>query len=227
MDLSKPLSDAEYERLAVFLSSDATSVDCMVIDGADGFLTAIACGPEAVKPSEWLSVMWGKDEPNFESQQQAEDILGLIIRLSNSIADVLGQQGPIEPLVTIGETESGDEVVVSEIWCAGFLEGMRLRWDPWDVCLDELADSIAPILALGGDPEDPQRRKLLSDRALVDQLTQMLPEAVQAIYDFWRENEPYGLNPPLGPSPMTGFSEPCPCGSGKKYKDCCGASQLH
>lgn len=41
-----------------------------------------------------------------------------------------------------------------------------------------------------------------------------------------KNNEEYGFEPPqpyVRPEPKIGRNDPCPCGSGKKYKKCCGA----
>ena len=44
----------------------------------------------------------------------------------------------------------------------------------------------------------------------------------EAEEDGWEEAEPAPPLPPA-PSPKVGRNEPCPCGSGKKYKRCCGS----
>jgi uncharacterized protein len=63
-----PLSDEEIRELDIFLMSDATPDECMDIVALDGFLTALAIGPELVPPSVWLPLVWGGEmEPVFES----------------------------------------------------------------------------------------------------------------------------------------------------------------
>ena len=50
--------------------SDATSDETMMLDTLDGFLTAIVSDPVTLKPSKWLSTVWGpteEDEPEFET----------------------------------------------------------------------------------------------------------------------------------------------------------------
>ena len=57
---------------------------------------------------------------------------------------------------------------------------------------------------------------------LREELVMTLPSCVERIHRFWRQR--------AGPSATTpaarrkiGRNEPCPCGSGRKYKRCCGA----
>ena len=52
--LDEPLTDAELDELEAFLASDAVPQDCMDLEMLDGYLTAIASGPESIQPSEWL-----------------------------------------------------------------------------------------------------------------------------------------------------------------------------
>jgi hypothetical protein len=42
----------------------------MGLSDLDGFLTGIAVGRELILPSEWLSVIWGGDEPVFDTESQ-------------------------------------------------------------------------------------------------------------------------------------------------------------
>ena len=57
-----PLSNAEIRELDIFLMSDATPDECMDIVALDGFLTALAIGPELVSPSVWLPLVWGGEK---------------------------------------------------------------------------------------------------------------------------------------------------------------------
>jgi uncharacterized protein len=33
----------------------------------DGFLTSLVAGPGLIPPSEWLPVIWGREEPEFQT----------------------------------------------------------------------------------------------------------------------------------------------------------------
>ena len=73
----------EFKELDGFLMSDRAPEDCMQLSDLDGFLTAVAIGPELILPSEWLPVIWGKGEPEFESAEEAQSVIGAIMARYN------------------------------------------------------------------------------------------------------------------------------------------------
>src|SRR5512144_436084 len=87
-----PHEETALDELDRFLLSDATSDNTMMLDCLDGYLTAIVCGPASIKTSEWLPGVWGpssQDEPAFETYEQAQRILDLILQQRNGIIDSL------------------------------------------------------------------------------------------------------------------------------------------
>src|SRR5438128_7313973 len=86
--LADPLTDDEIEELETFLLSDITSDETLTLSGLDGYLTALAIGPVTVAPSHWLPGVWGptpEHAPEFESLEQAQRVLGLVMRHMNGI----------------------------------------------------------------------------------------------------------------------------------------------
>lgn len=65
-------------------------------------------------------------------------------------------------------------------------------------------------------PEGEEREKIISD------CEEDLPQAVTDIYRFWQAKR--GSGTLRRETPKVGRNDPCPCGSGKKFKQCCGAS---
>jgi hypothetical protein len=76
----------DLEELAQYLESDLSPDDCLGLSDLDGFLTGIVVGPELIVPSEWLPIVWGDEEPEFESTIDAASIIGLIMGRYNEIA---------------------------------------------------------------------------------------------------------------------------------------------
>jgi uncharacterized protein len=85
----RPLTDAEYDRLADALNR-FHGERAMNLEQLDGFFAALICGPDLVHPSEYLPEVWGggemADEEAFASQQQLKDFLDLVMRHWNAIA---------------------------------------------------------------------------------------------------------------------------------------------
>lgn len=89
-DLKHALSPAELDELGGFLASSERAERAMDICTLEGYFTAIVIGPQAVMPSRWLPWVWdridGQGEAIYESLDQANRIIGLLMRFMNGIA---------------------------------------------------------------------------------------------------------------------------------------------
>ena len=98
-----PADGTASDALDAYLESDRSPPESMLISDLDGFLTAIAIGPELIKPSEWLPVVWGGEQPVFADQNEAQAVLDAIMNRYNEILrDVRGRHsspssGPMRP----------------------------------------------------------------------------------------------------------------------------------
>ena len=138
-DLDEPLDDEELDLLHEQLMARADD-ESLVLDGVHGLITAIAIGPEAVPPSEWMPLVLDPGKP-FASTEDAERLVTLLLRLSNMVVHDL-ERLAFEPILSQVETESGDVAYSARGWCEGFGMGMDLRATTWDE-------------ALRGDPRAP------------------------------------------------------------------------
>ena len=91
-----PLTEKELEELDQFLLY-LDAEDSMTLDMLDGFLHAIAIGPETVMPSQWLPMVWGQQDdgnmmPPADNPDQMTHLLGLVMRHFNSIVFGFGQK---------------------------------------------------------------------------------------------------------------------------------------
>ena len=86
----------------------------MNLEQLDGFLAALICGSEIVRPSEYLPVICGSDIVSTQSVLQ--DFLSLIRRHWNVIADTLHSGNVFLPLLL--EDESG--ISHANDWAKGF-----------------------------------------------------------------------------------------------------------
>jgi uncharacterized protein len=164
---SKPLTDAEFERLSGILGR-FDNKQPMNLEQLDGFLAALICGPEIVCPSEYLPVIYGSDmvlEDSFGSQSVLQDFLSLIMRHWNVIADTLHSGDVFLPLLL--EDENG--ISHGNDWAKGFLSGMELRRTDWAILLDDEKHGgwLVPIFASAheNDP-DPEMRPYKGAAAL-------------------------------------------------------------
>jgi uncharacterized protein len=85
------LTEVELDRLAEFLRK-WKGARAMNIEEFDGFFAALIAGPEVVPPREYLPEVFGgemSDACEFSGLDEANDILGLIMRHWNGIAATL------------------------------------------------------------------------------------------------------------------------------------------
>ena len=205
--------------------------EVMLVGELDGFLTSVLVCPELVMPSEWLPCVWGGAEeetaPVFESGAELERLVGLVMRHYNAIVRSL-QRDRLAPLFDVDE-RNGD--VLWELWMAGFARAMALRPDAWDDVLEsadeDAATAMAGLMTMAAvadeGRQDTDAHKLLDAlRAETGaEAADLIPLFVTAVHEWRLRHRP---TPQDLPTPRTkpGRNDPCPCGSGRKYKKCCG-----
>lgn len=230
-DLTEPLSEDEVQELEQLLL-DLDSDESMALEMLDGFLYAIAIGPEAVMPSLWLPMVWGGEDadmtPPVESEEALHHLLGLIMRHYNSIISGL-EQIPRLVAPIWGATEYAIGTFEdAEMWAYGFCEGAKLSRAAWQPLLSDPQGKrcYRPIGLLGEEDFSPDQDKLTRMPVQRQALAQQIPQALLDIHAFWLPHR-HGMtahSQVQRSSPKVGRNDPCPCGSGKKFKKCCGGA---
>lgn len=220
------LTEDEQRWLAGLLASRQVPADTMPFEMLDGFFTALVIGPELVLPSEYLPIIWGEggSAPDWDTQEQATYAIGLLMKHWNAIAARRSANAEHRP-----EIESFGEAPLGEPWAEGFMVGIDLRHEAWDPMFADLrADQVVlPILALGGDTPD-EFNETISDE-MREMIVEQLPATLQMIAAYWQAGPDVLPRREPQRSVKVSRNEPCTCGSGKKFKKCCGAtgSTLH
>jgi len=230
-DLSKPLSPQELDELdqALLDRFDEDLVEpqgderIFDVSSLDGFLTAVLSSPVMIMPSRWLPAVWGDYPPDVEGAKAFDRMFSLMIRHSNEIAGLLtNDPDGFEPLFLEGEDEEGTYLIVDE-WCEGFMRGIELIEAQGVSVDDEVEDLLYPVWAFthasnwtGYD---------VAHLAQTEELQLSIAPNVIALHEYWFERRKGPVRPSNEPfhqdSPPVGRNDPCPCGSGKKFKKCC------
>ena len=211
------LTEDEHHWLTGLLVSRQVPETTMPFEALDGFMTALVIGPATVTPHEWLPEVWGTEHPGGNSQwdtvEQANHALALLMKHWNAIAARRMADAPHAPQIeTFGIPRPGEE------WAQGFLDGIEMRAAAWELFfLDRKTDRLFTTIELlagemGGADAHPSRETR-------DALIERLPETLRRIAAYWRD--PASAFPRQ--APKVGRNEACPCGSGKKFKKCCGS----
>ena len=213
------LSDAELDWLDDFLSSDDFVLEAMSLPGLDGFLTSLVIGPEPVSPAEYLPEVWGADFdlPSFEDAEQEAFVTGLVMRHWNTIAIRVERGHPVRPLL-LADVLAQDAAE----WAQGFMLGMAMRDHAWQKLIrDPQGAALAGVIAcLAGDAaEEADDEPAAVPTENLAETVERLPEVVAGMAAFWRARRAKSASRRAG---STGRNNPCPCGSGKVFRQCCG-----
>ena len=231
-------TDPELDRLQDVLNAIPAERDGMTIAELDGYVAALIVCPDTILPSEWLSGVWG-GEHEFADVAEAEATIAAVMGHYNRIARELAERP--EDYAPVLEIDPNGGETLWEPWIDGFERAMRLRPDAWEeIALsddEEASASVSMIVALN---EFYFGRSELTEEAEdeLDRLAPgMIPEFVRNL-NAWTKSRQIGKRgrgaagfhaPSVHDDPpafgrKVGRNEPCPCGSGRKYKRCCGAN---
>jgi len=205
----RPLEDKEHDALSELLEDSG----CMSYWELRGLLTAVVSAPTLIPPDTWQRVAFGENA--FASPEDAREVIGLVFRLYNQIITELDEYSPVL------YNDAPDDIV-SE-WCWGYVKGARL--DPVWFSNENDAAFVIPAAILSGDL--PLVGEKDADGKLIEDATPQRQKAraaldVNVLAAYRRFQERRRKPAPATAAPKVGRNEPCPCGSGRKHKKCCG-----
>lgn len=223
------LDDDELAHLSLLLDRFQDD-ESMNIDMLDGFFAALHCNPHFVPPSEYLPEIWGggemPDDEAFDDEKQSQDFFDAVMSHWNNVGKRLSEDGLFLPLLLEQDTAGGD-------WSRGVLRGMEFCYSDWLNFIDDDergGPAVAIFLFVNEHNPDPELRPFkepITEEKRQDLLA-LLSASVMNIYKHFsaQRRSNARLAQEAGTIrrdiPKVGRNDPCPCGSGKKYKKCCG-----
>lgn len=185
----------------------------------DGYITAIAVTPGHVPVEIWMEPLVSGDEG--PPPPSPEDFALMLEMVRGTLRDTPEDYYPlyydaIEDAASLGKA-----------WAAGFMAGMTCSNESWMQRLksESYWELVEPIAALAMDSEEfntlvkpPHAEPLPLTPDDIEEILDLIPESVIGLYE---ERVREVAMPAHGAK--AGRNDPCPCGSGKKYKKCCGA----
>ena len=216
--MSAPSFDA-LDRALIALGDEV-----MLLGELDGYIAGLLLCPEMITPSEWLPEVWGgedtDEDPGFVRTEQAQSVIGMIMTHYNEVADTLHRRpGRYGPLLDVSEPT--DEVFW-EFWIDGFKHAVALRPKAWEPILQgegEASDALILLLSLAAIAAQDVEHDI--PPADVAEMQANAPDIIAECVAILAADRNSRLP---ARAPKVGRNEPCPCGSGKKHKKCCGAA---
>ncbi|MEO6103347.1 MAG: UPF0149 family protein [Pseudoxanthomonas sp.] len=232
------LDDDQIERLGDLLDQRAVPFKGFNLEALDGYLSALVLGPEEVPLAEWQPPVWGMPPrwADEEERLQVEMLLQGHHNMATQRARAAGEDLPdhLLPLLWLpedleaeqGEGSAEEPLDVGRDWAFGFFRGVEMREVAWERWLDEnewmddvfaLLDRLASGEVLGEGPTVTATAITYRERLeIIASLPAMLADLHRHRIDALTPRQPIRR----GDSPDR--NDPCPCGSGRKYKKCCG-----
>jgi uncharacterized protein len=221
-------TEQDLERLEALLDAPPLADHAPGADALQALLVALAIGPDDEAVDGWLDAALGLDAPPGATSGGDDDALAPPIAQARDLVErfreEIGQRlrdGTLSLLLyplRRGRPDYG-------AWCHGFLAGVELCATDWYDAADpeDVDELLFPIHVLAGEltPSERAAYAPAAWRRLVLDAESGLDATIVRIRDYWA----IVRSPPQTvrhAAPKVGRNDPCPCGSGRKFKQCCG-----
>lgn len=220
----------------------------------EGFLAALVCCRTPLTEADWLAVLLGLDEGgSFADEAQRSRFMQLwqqrfaevktaldseIEALDDERAyapEVMDIRGAIASLPPEERGDMAEDEIPSfaQVWALGFMFAVENWPEEWASPKDKDAAALhdhclEAVVALTEDDTDEPTLSALSEDgppSVSESRLNTYGEALWAVYDLreiWRNIGARVVQVIREDTP--GRNDACGCGSGKKYKKCCGAN---
>jgi uncharacterized protein len=248
------LSDAEFAELDAILADIPAPLEPLDVVMLDGFLCGVIVQPTLPEVDAWLPYVfdagghrWGEAEPSPE-QRRARS---LILRRHAALNRAIAEYGSFDPFILEadeGEVAAGEEgdpevaaapargeadlpAPVDPIgtallpWVAGFEQAVHLLPGLAELDEPEVAMTLARLFRFLPDDEQGTAELVARERPLAS-LGDAIGEVVACVAELYELTLPlrYKVDAVRRSTPKVGRNDPCPCGSGRKFKQCHGAA---
>jgi uncharacterized protein len=240
---AQDLTDEEFAELDELLAQTPEPLEPVDAVMLDGYLCGVLVQPVLLEPATWLAHVFdfdGRPLPDDVDPAWRERTIGLILRRHAALNRAMLEDGWFDPLVLEFDDEAeaasdasdpgADLSPISQAlmpWVAGFQHACISFPDLAEMPDDAVMAALARLYRHLPAETDEEREVIATlDRehpqATLDEAMEDLVVTVADLHDLTRELR-YRVDTIKRETPKVGRNDPCPCGSGKKYKQCHGA----
>lgn len=238
------LSDAEVTELDDLLAMVPEPFESLDVVAVDGYLCGILAQPTAVPLAGWLPGIfdWNWGESNVAALGEAtvgwhaakhERALGLIQRRFDALNQAIFEDRWFDPLVMVPEDEAGQPLqgkgaleAALGPWVMGFEHAQNLFPQLAELPSQEVQDLLACLWRHlpAQSEEESTYTKALDLEHPIKSLDMGIADLVGNVVEIIE----LGRRAMVAVAPMkrsgskVGRNDPCPCGSGRKFKACHG-----
>ena len=219
---------APWRALATAAASPVWSQPDLALDG---YLTGVIIAPRPVPTAYWQGAVLASDDLLLRDELHLRAIREtLVSRHAALVGDIDAHLARLErdrvcdyrPAFWPGDGAPSHTVI--RRWAGGFSTSMALAPEAWAALIDDerTQDLVVPLIGFfasddpGFEPADDIEERL-------DHAATAIPRAILVLRKLAKLRAAGGFPANAGSvSGKIGRNEPCRCGSGMKYKRCCG-----
>lgn len=226
------VTDAASTWLA-FLASPGAPQHSMSLLELDGYLTGVIVAPSLIRPSRWMAGLWIDKEPVFDDAVQAQLVLSAVGVMFNALSTRIEQSlrrletervCDYRPAFQTDDGKPSHDIV--RRWANGFWRAMELAPTDWHALAadDRTQVLITPFVGFidAGRGAGFEPAADIDDR--LDEAAAEIPRAILLLRKIAQMRASRTSRVQQTPRSKIGRNDLCPCGSGRKYKRCCGQS---
>lgn len=238
--MTTDLTDAEFQELDELLAQTPEPFEPLDAVMLDGYLCGVIVQPVLLETEAWLPHVFdfdGQPLPDDADPVWRERVTALILRRHAALNRAIAEDGWFDPLILelddFNPPRTDDPAAslnpVSQAlfpWVAGFQHAMESFPDLLELPDPAIDVALARLYRHLPAQTDEEREVVATlDKehplATLDEAIEDLIVIVADLEDLTRDRR-YKVETVKRDAPKVGRNDPCPCGSGRKYKQCHG-----
>lgn len=237
------LTDAEFDELDALLADTPAPLQAMDLPMVDGYLCGVIVQPQTIAAEAWLPAIFDAQSRPLPPEADARWLSrarALLLRRHEALARALEEDGAFDPVLPAAADADPEDPALRDAlrelpahsrlvfpWVLGFqsacahFRGLVQMADPAiDAALARVFRHVPAATA-----QAREARQMLDQAAPLADDVAAIDDVVMAVAELWELTEAFRLavTTVRRSEPKVGRNEPCPCGSGRKYKHCHGA----
>lgn len=187
----------------------------------DGYLTGILLTPE-LEVSDWIAGLWTGMPPVADEARMTRALGAVLARRQAIEADLQKGWPGFQPSFCVPGSKADHDRV--RTWVKGFWQAMKVYPEYWSELAEDERTATFIGLFVGFIDTGLQIEERDDADEIRDEHAELLPRALVGMRQLalMRDGNATALRSMQ--ANKAGRNDPCPCGSGKKFKRCCGAN---
>lgn len=229
-NINSPMTASDLRSLELMLMKYGNSKSIKTIVELNGLCTALISSSVIVPPSKWIPLIFANQQPAFQSANDLQSFITNLTKYYNEIAnELLTETNHFKPLLSY-TSNTGDKIFAAKDWARAYIHTWTqtngdIAYADLEIrrSLEHISDLLsektcAKLESLPAEEYELAYQALVKDIVIIYITGRKW--AIKQI-DMMNNHMEDSFTTTQAKSNKVGRNDPCPCGSGKKYKKCC------